>query len=107
MEINKNNANEPTVGIKFFESISPVVLENYSSRWNNRVDLAYGPNSTENTKTKRGTIQLNEPQGKAVVEGFGSTALFTTGLLDFNILTEEQRQKLVNHHGQVLMIEDT
>ena len=25
---------------------------------------------------------------------------------DFNVLTEEQKQKLVNHHGQVLMIED-
>jgi hypothetical protein len=25
---------------------------------------------------------------------------------DFNILTEGQRQKLVNHHGQVLMVED-
>jgi hypothetical protein len=23
---------------------------------------------------------------------------------DFNILTEEQRQKLVNHHGQVFMV---
>jgi len=26
---------------------------------------------------------------------------------DFNILTEEQKQKLLNHHGQVLMVEDT
>jgi hypothetical protein len=26
---------------------------------------------------------------------------------DFNVLTEEQRQELVNHHGQVLMVEDT
>ena len=25
---------------------------------------------------------------------------------DFNRLTEEQRQKLVNHHGQVLIVED-
>jgi hypothetical protein len=25
---------------------------------------------------------------------------------DFNVLTEEQKQKLVNHHGQVLMVED-
>ena len=25
---------------------------------------------------------------------------------DFNMLSEEQRQKLVNHHGQALMIED-
>jgi hypothetical protein len=25
---------------------------------------------------------------------------------DFNVLTEEQRQKLINHHGQVLVIED-
>jgi hypothetical protein len=25
---------------------------------------------------------------------------------DFNILTEAQRQKLVNHYGQVLMMED-
>jgi hypothetical protein len=24
---------------------------------------------------------------------------------DFNVLTEEQRQKLINHHGQVLMVE--
>jgi hypothetical protein len=25
---------------------------------------------------------------------------------DFNLLTEEQKQKLLNHHGQVLMVED-
>ena len=25
---------------------------------------------------------------------------------DFNTLTEEQRQKLINHHGQVLIVED-
>jgi uncharacterized protein YaiI (UPF0178 family) len=25
---------------------------------------------------------------------------------DFNTLAEEQRQKLVNHHGQVLVVED-
>jgi hypothetical protein len=25
---------------------------------------------------------------------------------DFNILAEEQRQKLLDHHGQVLMVED-
>ena len=25
---------------------------------------------------------------------------------DFNILTEEQRQKLINHHGQVLLVKD-
>jgi hypothetical protein len=25
---------------------------------------------------------------------------------DFNVLTEEQKQKLANHHGQVLMVED-
>jgi hypothetical protein len=25
---------------------------------------------------------------------------------DFNTLAEEQRQKLINHHGQVLMVED-
>ena len=25
---------------------------------------------------------------------------------DFNVLTEEQKQKLINHHGQVLMVED-
>jgi hypothetical protein len=25
---------------------------------------------------------------------------------DFNVLTEEQKEKLVNHHGQVLVVED-
>jgi hypothetical protein len=81
METNRNHSNEPTVGINFFESIPPVGLENYSFRWKNPVDLTHVPNSVENKQTKHDNIRLNEPQNKAVVKGFGSTALFTAGLL--------------------------
>ncbi len=41
METNRNYANEPTVGINFFESIPPVGLENYSSRWKNTIEATH------------------------------------------------------------------
>jgi hypothetical protein len=81
METNRNHSNEPTVGINFFENIPPVGLEKYPFRWKNPVDLTHGPNSVENKGTKHNKIRLNEPQDKAVVKGFGSTALFTAALL--------------------------
>jgi hypothetical protein len=85
MEINKNHANEPAVGISFFESIPPVGLQDYSSRWKNSTPPL--TNSIENKQTTHGNIKLNETEDKAVVKGFGGTALFTAGLL---IATKQQ-----------------
>jgi hypothetical protein len=57
METNRNQSNEPTVGINFFESNPPVGLENYSFRWKNS-DLTYLPNSIENKQPKDDNIPI-------------------------------------------------
>jgi hypothetical protein len=81
MEINKNQSNEPTVGSNFFESIPPVVIENYPSLWKNSTEALHITNSIENKQATYGNIKLNETRYKAVVKGFGCTALFTASLL--------------------------
>jgi hypothetical protein len=81
MQRNKSYANEPTVGINFFENIPPVGLENYPSIGKNSTDVKHVSNSTEDKQTTNGHTDLNETQDKAVVKGFGGTALFTFGLL--------------------------
>jgi CheY-like chemotaxis protein len=48
-------------------------------------------------------IRMPGMNGYEFVKHVKNTNLFHKQ--DFNRLTEEQRQKLVNHHGQVLMIE--
>ena len=51
METNRNYANEPTVGINFFESIPPVGLENYSPRWKNPIEATQETDRLENKQT--------------------------------------------------------
>lgn len=90
MTIKTDRTNEPTVGINFFENIPPGGSENYSFRWKNSTKVKHVSNNTADKKTRHGSIGLNETQDNAVVKGFGSTPLFTVGLL----VTSKQRIRL-------------
>ena len=83
MQVNKNYANELTVGINFFENIPPVRIQKDLSLWKRSTVAPY---KDETEQTKQGNTKTYEVAKKTVVKGFGETALFTAGLL----ITSEQ-----------------
>jgi hypothetical protein len=78
MGINKNYANELTVGINFFENIPPVRIEKDLSQWKRSTEAPY---IAHNIEGRQRNTKLNDTEEKTVVKGFGGTALFTAGLL--------------------------
>jgi hypothetical protein len=78
MESNKSDVkNEPTVGINFFENIPPVGTE---SRTSQRVHPVGLQNTTHGMSWQK-QQDSNKDFDNPVVKGFGSTALFTFGVL--------------------------
>jgi hypothetical protein len=82
MQVNKNYANELTVGINFFENVPPVRIQKDLSQWKRSTEAPY----MESKQTKQKNTKAHDVAKKTVVKGFGGTALFTAGLL----ITSEQ-----------------
>ena len=77
MESKSYVKNEPTVGMNFFGNIPPVGTESVEAQWIYPIGFQNRDHKIQRQKRRVSDIEYD----KHTVKGFGSTTIFTFGLL--------------------------